>query len=67
VGTSKEVLAHITRLDGVKLAYCVTGPYDIIAVIDAENMTDIGDLVVEKIGRIDSITRIVTCVAIKPS
>ena len=67
VGKSKDVLVGITQLDKVKSANSVTGPYDVIAVIEAENMTDIGDLVVEKISRINGIGRTVTCIAIEPS
>lgn len=67
VGKSKEVLADITQLDRVKSANTVTGPYDVIAVIEAENMLDIGDLVVEKIGGINGIGRTVTCIAVESS
>ena len=67
VGKSKDVVADITQLDGVKSADSVTGPYDVIALIEAENMTDIGDLVVEKIGGINGISRTVTYIAVRPS
>lgn len=67
VGKSKDVASDVTQLDGVKLADSVTGPYDVIAVIEVANITDIGDLVVEKIGRISGISRTVTCLAIQPS
>ena len=33
VGESKEVLNKIAKLDGVKSADPVTGPYDIIVII----------------------------------
>lgn len=67
VGKSKEVLEDITQLDRVKSANSVTGPYDVIAVIEAENMADVGDLVVEKMGGINGISRTVTCIAVEPS
>jgi DNA-binding Lrp family transcriptional regulator len=66
-GKSKDVAADVTQLDGVRSAERVTGPYDVIAVVEAETMNDIGDLVVEKIARISGISRKLTCLAIKPS
>ena len=65
VGKDKEVIAALSRLKGVKSADSVTGPYDMIAVIEGQNLNDIGDLVTAKIGRIAGITRTVTCLAIK--
>jgi DNA-binding Lrp family transcriptional regulator len=67
VGKSKDVVADVTQLDGVESVDSVTGPYDVIAIIEAETMIGIGDLVVEKIGGISGITRTVTCLAVKPS
>ena len=61
VGRNKEVVAALSQLKGVKSADTVTGPYDIIAVIEGENLNDVGDLVIGKIQPIAGITRTVTC------
>jgi DNA-binding Lrp family transcriptional regulator len=42
----------------------VTGPYDIIAIVERETLNDIGDLVTGKIHPIAGISRTVTCLAI---
>ena len=65
VGKSKEVLREITQLDEVKSADSVTGPYDIIAIIEGENLAEIRNLVAFIIGRIDGINRTVTCLVTK--
>ena len=65
VGKSKEVVASISKLEGVKSVNIVTGPYDVIAIIEAENLNDIGNLVSGKIHPIAGISRTVTCLAIK--
>ena len=62
-GRNKEVVATLSQLEGVKSADTVTGPYDIIAVIERENLNDVGDLVTGKIYLIAGITRTVTCLA----
>jgi len=63
VGESKEVLNKIAQLDGVKSADPVTGPYDIIAIVEREDLSDIASLVTGEIGSINGISRKVTCVA----
>ncbi len=64
VGKSKEVVDVIRQLKGVKSVDTVTGPYDVIVVVEGENLTDIGDLVTARIHPIAGISRTVTCLAI---
>jgi len=64
VGKSKEVVEVIRHLKGVKSVDTVTGPYDVIAVVEGENLNDIGDIVTAKIHPIPGISRTVTCLAI---
>jgi len=65
VGKTKEVTTAIEKLAGVKSVDTVTGPYDIIAIIEGENLNDIGDLVTGKIHPIAGISRTVTCLALQ--
>ena len=64
VGKNKEVVAALSQLEGVKSVDAVTGPYDVIAVVEGKNLNDIGDLVTGKIHPIAGITRTVTCLAV---
>ena len=64
VGKNKEVFAALEQLKGIKSVDIVTGPYDIIAVIEADTLNDIGDLVTGKIHPVAGISRTVTCLAI---
>jgi len=63
VGRTKEVTTALKQLQGVKSVDGVTGPYDIIAIIEPETLNDIGDLVTGKIHSIAGISRTVVCVA----
>lgn len=65
VGKSKEVVALLGKLEGVNSVDTVTGPYDIIAVVEGESLNEIGDLITGKIHPIPGINRTVTCLAIK--
>jgi len=64
VGRNKEVATALKQLKGVKSVDVVTGPYDIIAIIEGESLNDIGDLVTGKIHPIAGISRTVTCLAL---
>ncbi len=64
VGKTKEVVAKIRQLEGVKSVDPVTGPYDVIAIVESESLNDIGDLVTGKIHPIGCISRTVTCLSI---
>jgi len=66
VGRTKEVTTALRQLEGVKSVDTVTGPYDVIAVIEAKSLNNIGDLVTGKIHPIAGISRTVTCLAINP-
>lgn len=63
MGRNKEVLVALSQLKEVKSVDMVTGPYDIIAMIEKKTLTDIGDLVTRKIHPIAGISRTVTCLA----
>lgn len=65
VGRNKEVANALKKLKGVKSVDVVTGPYDIIAIMEGESLNDIGDLVTGQIHPITGISRTVTCLAIK--
>lgn len=64
VGRTREVASALKQLDGVKSVDTVTGPYDIIAILEAKDLNGIGDLVTSKIHPVAGISRTVTCLAI---
>ncbi len=64
VGKTKEVITSLKQLEGIKSVDTVTGPYDVISVIEAETLNEIGDLITGKIHAIDGISRTVTCLAV---
>jgi DNA-binding Lrp family transcriptional regulator len=65
VGKTKEVMNVLTKSPGVKSVDTVTGPYDIIVVIEAEDLNAIGSLVTNKVHPVPGVNRTVTCLAIK--
>jgi DNA-binding Lrp family transcriptional regulator len=65
VGKNKEIVTNLRQLKGISSVDYVTGPYDVIAIIEAENLNEIGDLVTRRIHPISGITRTITCLALK--
>ena len=65
VGKAAQVAQQVSGLAGVLVADGVTGPYDVIARTEAPSMNDLGRMVVQDIGRIEGITRTITCPVVK--
>jgi DNA-binding Lrp family transcriptional regulator len=61
VGKAAQVAKDIVRIEGVQLAEDVTGPYDVIARVEARNLDELGKLVVARVQAVDGITRTLTC------
>ena len=64
VGKTKDVVVALQKLKGVMSVDTVTGPYDIIAIVEAETLNQIGDIITQIIHPIGGISRTVTCLAI---
>jgi DNA-binding Lrp family transcriptional regulator len=64
VGKVAHVAQAVSDLDGVQVAEDITGPYDIIAKIQASSLDQLGRLVVSRIQVVDGITRTLTCMVI---
>lgn len=63
VGKTTDVADALQALPTVVTVDTVTGPYDIIAVVDADDLTAVGELVTSKIHTIGGIVRTVTCLS----
>jgi DNA-binding Lrp family transcriptional regulator len=61
VGRSVDVSAAIGEIQGVTRVDAVTGPYDVIAMVAANTVDELGKLVLSQIQLIPNITRTLTC------
>jgi len=64
VGRAASVASAIADLEGVALAEDVTGPYDVIARVEAQSVDELGKLVIAKIQDVEGITRTLTCTVV---
>ncbi len=61
VGRAADVAREIGGIAGVSSAEDVTGPYDVIVRAEADDVDNLGRLVVAKVQAVPGITRTLTC------
>ena len=64
VGESEDVSSALRQLPGVDAVDTVTGPYDIIAVVSANDLNAVGQIVTREIHTVAGIVRTVTCMVV---
>ena len=64
VGRTKEILKALVGMEGVKSAHAVTGPHDIIALVEGENLKSLSDVVLSRIRGGKGVIRTLTCMVI---
>jgi DNA-binding Lrp family transcriptional regulator len=61
---TKSAYKTIQRIAGVKAAYPVSGNYDLIVQVEAENMEMLSELLMSKIRAVDGVTKTNTCLVL---
>ena len=61
VGKTREVVESLSEIPGMQAVDRVTGPYDVIAVLETEGLSEAGQIVAEKIHTIPGVARTMTC------
>jgi DNA-binding Lrp family transcriptional regulator len=61
VGRAAEVAAQVADIGGVVSSEDVTGPYDVIVRAEADNVDNLGRMVVAQVQGVPGITRTLTC------
>ncbi|MCL5036713.1 MAG: Lrp/AsnC ligand binding domain-containing protein [Chloroflexi bacterium] len=60
-GKVRAVADKIASVPGVLKAYGVTGPYDVIAMLEGESIEDLGKIVTTEIQILPGVRKTVTC------
>ena len=63
VGQVQQATEALRSLEGIKSADIVAGPFDIIALVEAPDMTAMAELVTGRVQAIHGVMRTITCVA----
>ena len=64
VGKTKDIVLALRKVNGVQEVNAVTGPYDVIVLVEGADLTAVGNLVTNNIHTISGIDRTVTCLAV---
>ncbi len=65
VGLASRVVRAVSAIEGVRSADAVTGPYDVVASVEAASIDALGRLVVSKIQAVEGVTRTLTCPVVR--
>ena len=65
VGKSQDVVNTLEEIDEVNMLDVVTGPYDIIAVLEANDLPSIGKILSNQMHRMPGIIKTVTCLSVQ--
>jgi hypothetical protein len=62
---TKSVFETLAKLNEVKTAHTVTGPFDIILLVEGKTLQELGDMILTKIRGVEGISRTMTCVTVE--
>lgn len=65
-GKAKDAADAISKIEGVKMAHAVTGPFDVIAFAEVPDLTTLSDLVLAKIQGVEGVQKTQTAVVVAP-
>lgn len=63
-GKPGQVAGALAKLPGVKMAHAVTGSYDVIAFVEAEDVTALGELISARVHRLPGVLKTTTNVVV---
>ncbi len=63
-GKAKAAVRAISRIDGVKMAHAVTGPFDVIAFAEVADLDSLSNLVLAKIQSVGGVEKTQTAVVV---
>ena len=65
IGAVIEVIHHLRRVEGIVEANMTFGPYDAVAILQANDISHIGRILADAIQPIPGITETLTCLAVE--
>ena len=61
VGKARSVYERLSKLPGVQHVDAISGPYDLIAIMQGSDFNQIGTQVLDKVQAIDGVLDTITC------
>jgi DNA-binding Lrp family transcriptional regulator len=60
-GKARQVYDELSKLKGIQHVDAISGPFDLVAVVQGTDFSAIGRMVIDKIQAIEGITDTITC------
>ena len=64
IGKTQTVVERLRKMPGVIAADAVTGPYDVIIVVETKDPNEVGKLVMNSIHGLEGVNHTLTCLTI---
>ena len=64
-GKAMDVVSRMTGQPGIVQSDAITGEYDVIAQVEADDIAGIGRLVVERVQGASGVLKTITCLAVQ--
>ena len=65
-GKAKEAADTIAKIPGIKMAHAVTGPFDVIAYAEVNDLSTLSDLILARIQNVGGVQKTQTAVVVTP-
>src|SRR5712692_618159 len=65
-GKAKDAAEAISKINHVKMVHAVTGPFDVIAFAEVNDLATLSDLVLARIQNVDGVQKTQTAVVVTP-
>lgn len=65
-GTANAATEAISKLEGIKMAHAVTGPFDVIAFAEVSDLSSLSDLVLSQVQKVVGVEKTQTAVVVSP-
>lgn len=64
-GRAESVVKELKKIKQVKIAHAVTGPYDVIAVVEGKDPEELAKAVLSEVHTVPGVARTLTCFAVE--
>ncbi|MCX6358020.1 MAG: Lrp/AsnC ligand binding domain-containing protein [Candidatus Aureabacteria bacterium] len=64
-GKAMDIRGEIAKIKGVKSSSSVTGPYDIIVLVEGQDVNELGEFIFSRIQNIPGVLRTMTNIVIE--
>lgn len=66
LGMQNDVYTKILKINGVKKAHTIVGPWDLVTFVESEDVNTLAKTVISRIQNLKGIRDTMTCIVVEP-